>query len=85
MLEAKTRTCKGNRTIDSEDSGEAADVTKLAVGIARENLSAIATKKLDSLRSSVGLHVLPHSCCFTPEFAKRKQKLRERGGERDLF
>ncbi len=39
------RTREGNGGIDGEDAGVAADVTELAVGVAEEDLAAVAAEE----------------------------------------
>ncbi|KAH7867390.1 hypothetical protein Vadar_032810 [Vaccinium darrowii] len=40
-------TCECDGTIEGEDSGEAANVVKLAVGLMREDFATVAAKELD--------------------------------------
>lgn len=42
-------TCKGNGPVNGEDTGFAAVVTKLSVGITRKNLAAVTAEELDGL------------------------------------
>ena len=45
----KKLTCKGNGSINGENTGFAAVVTKLSIGITRKNLAAVTAEELDGL------------------------------------